>query len=334
MSLTDRTSIEVIYSGTDITKDISNDLVSFTYTDNESGKADDISISLKDDDDLWAGPWLPTEGDTIECTIITKNDRQGTLRLACGRFTIDELNSSGPPSLFEIAAVSVPIDTGIRKQIRSKSWEEVKLSGIVSSIASEAGLEMLFLASPDPLYDRRDQTDETDLQFINRMCEDEAFALKVTDRQIVVYDTLTQEKEPPIAIINKRGGEVINYRFTGQAYDVFKEVIVEYSDPTTGQLNQYTYTDPNISSTQSFKVVQRAANIAEAERIAKAALRKKNRYKTSGSMTVRGKIDYVTGLTIEINGFGKYDGIYLIEKTTHKVGSGYEVTLDFTQKQE
>lgn len=41
--------IEINYSGIDISKEVSSDLISFSYTDNASGEADNISISLKDE---------------------------------------------------------------------------------------------------------------------------------------------------------------------------------------------------------------------------------------------------------------------------------------------
>src|SRR5690606_25054093 len=51
-----RTWVELQYNGAMITHDIAPDLLGFTYTDNEPGKADDISITLKNDHGKWSGP--------------------------------------------------------------------------------------------------------------------------------------------------------------------------------------------------------------------------------------------------------------------------------------
>jgi phage protein D len=334
MSIAARTYLEITYNGVDISRDISNDLVSFQFTDNESGKADDISIGLKDDDGLWSGAWTPGQGDTIEATIVTENDDQGVLRLALGKFTIDEFTSSGTPSVFEIAAVSVPIDGSIRREIKSRAWEDYKLSGIADDIARNGGIEMLFLASPDPVYDRRDQHDETDLQFLNRLCEDEAFALKVTDRQLIVYNSAQQENYPPVATIYKRTGDVLGYSFKAQSHSVYKAVTVRYKDQDTGKVNEYRYESESAEGNREFKVYQRAKNIAEAERLAKAALRQKNRKGTEATLKMRGSVDLVTGVPVELVGFGYFDGVYLIKKATHTVGNGYEVDLELTRKVE
>ena len=334
MSVLPRARVEVIYNGTDITKDIAGDVIAFSYTDNESGKADDLSITLKDDDGLWAGAWFPARGDTIEATIITETD-EGEKRLPCGSFSIDELTGSGGDGeTFEIAAVSVPVDASIRREIKSKAWEDVTLSSIAGDIASAGGLELLFVPLSDPLYDRRDQRDETDLQFLLRLCDDEALSLKITDRQLVIFNSEEQEQEQPVATIYKREGDVIGWQFKGQAHDIYGQAVVEYKDPQTGLVNQYVYTDPKLTNGKSFRVVQRAASIAEAERIAKAALRKKNRYENTGSITLVGKVEYIAGVTIELLGFGKFSGKYLIEKSSHEVGGGHQVGLDLTKVRE
>lgn len=42
-----RTELIVLYKGANISADVSNDLVRFSFTDNESSKADDIEITLR-----------------------------------------------------------------------------------------------------------------------------------------------------------------------------------------------------------------------------------------------------------------------------------------------
>lgn len=112
-----RSFVEIIYNGVDISRDISGDLIGFSYTDNESGKADDISISLKDDDGLWADDWYPSTGDTIECTIVKIDQAGAQARLPLGAFSIDDLESSdNGGQIFSINAVSVPVDASIRRQ--------------------------------------------------------------------------------------------------------------------------------------------------------------------------------------------------------------------------
>lgn len=338
MSLAPRTHVEVIYAGVDITRDISKDLLSLNYTDNEGGTADDISLKLKNNHGLWSGAWFPQEGDALEVTIITERE-SGVKRLSCGRCEIDEIELSGAPSVIDIKGVSVPLDTTVRRKKKSRAWENVRLSEIATDIANTGKLELLFqpnpagaqVEAPDPLYDRRDQRDETDLQFLQRICFDEGLSLKCTSDQLVVYDVSVMEFQDPVIVFELGKSNILSYRFTTQAHNVYKSCTVEYTDPQTGLVNKFTYTDPKITNGQEFKIVRRATSIEEAEREAKAAIQKKNRLKVTGQLAVVGSTELVSGITIEIKGFGKFDGKYYVSKSDHAVGSGYTVSMDINK---
>lgn len=338
MSLAPRTHVQVVYAGVDITKDISKDLLSLSYTDNEGGTADDISIRLKNNHGLWSGAWFPQEGDAIEATIITENDT-GVKRLPCGRCEIDEIELSGAPSILEIKGVAVPLNNTIRRKKKSRAWENVRLSEIASDIAGAGSMDLLFqpnpggapISTPDPLYDRRDQRDESDLQFLARLCSDEGLSLKISANQLIVYDVSIMEQQQASVIFELGKSNVLNYSFKTQAHNVYKTAVVQYNDPDTGDLNQFTYTDPAITEGQELKVVKRATSIEEAERIGFKALQKKNRLKVTGTLVVVGRTDLVSGIGIEIIGFGKFDGKYYVNKSEHTVGTGYTVSMDINK---
>ncbi|NGD76184.1 late control D family protein, partial [Escherichia coli] len=49
-----KTLFDVIYQNVNITAHMSPDVLSMSYTDNEDGQVDDISIILKNDDGKWS----------------------------------------------------------------------------------------------------------------------------------------------------------------------------------------------------------------------------------------------------------------------------------------
>ena len=53
-----RTSVDVTFDGTDITKDIKPYLQSITYTDDTDDLADDLKIEIQDRDKAWLQKWL------------------------------------------------------------------------------------------------------------------------------------------------------------------------------------------------------------------------------------------------------------------------------------
>jgi phage protein D len=333
MTLANRTTVELIYENTNITADVAGDLLSLTYTDNEHGKADDISLRLKDDHGLWSGPWLPQQGDTITAAIIQQIGDE-TRRLNCGRFTIDEIESDYPPSIVDLKGVSVPLDTSIRRLPKSKGWESTSLSEIAQEIASNGSIELQYLVDEDPRYDRVDQHEESDLKFLQRLCEQESYSVKVTDLRLIIFSSEQQELTSPVQTIVRGGSNLLRRNFKTQSHDLYQSVTLSYFDSTTGEVNEYTYTDPNVSNGRTTKLVQRAASIEEAERRARAVLRNRNRMSATGNMGLVGDTRLVTGATIQYSEGSKFDGKYLINKATHTVGSGYVVALELTKAEE
>ena len=142
MDLALRTYINITYKGVNISTDIAADLLSFSYTDNESGTPDDIV--LKNDHGRWNDDWMPTLGDKIIASIIQEGRGAGK-PLSCGTFTLDQFDVSlGGGSTVSMKGVSVPSEKSIRRTTKSRGWEKVKLSEIAADIASTGGLRLTY----------------------------------------------------------------------------------------------------------------------------------------------------------------------------------------------
>tara|TARA_Y100001001_G_scaffold59284_1_gene56094 strand:- start:5670 stop:6665 length:996 start_codon:yes stop_codon:yes gene_type:complete len=318
-----RTRIKLVYNDADISRDISPDLLSFDYTDKESGEADDLSVTLKNNHGLWTGDWYPGKGDTLKATIID----EGYGELYCGTFKIDDIESSGPPEKVVIKGVSVPLDESIRRKDKSKTWEDTTLSSIANEIGSTGGLQVLYDADSDPAFSRLAQNEEPDLAFLNRISSDEGFSLKVTDNKLVVFEQSKYESMSAVIKLTKGVDNIESYRFNSQAFDLYKSCTVNYYNSEEEKQLSYTYTAPNVDEGMEANVVKVADSLAEAERWAKAELRKRNKHEVTGSLTITGRTDIVAGMNIKVAGFGKYDGTYMVEEAGHSVGSGYRVAL-------
>ncbi|OUE50269.1 phage late control D family protein [Citrobacter amalonaticus] len=321
------TGFQVLYEGVNITEDITNDVLSITYTDNEDGKVDDISITLKDESKKWLGDWLPMRGDKVRLLIKPMNQ----IVLDCGQFEVDEVGASGPPTVMEFSAVSVSVKSAVRRELKSKAWEKITLKGIAESIAKLAGLELQFLLDEDnnPFYEREDQTEESDLNFLHRLSKDEGLSLKVTDRQLVIFAQAMFEEKEPIATFTLGVDDVISWSFGSQSSDLYKSCTCKYRLPKKRKSISYTWEDPNVDYGSNLKIRKCVANIDEAKRKARAALRHKNRYQSTGALSLVGDTRMVAGVTISISGVGKFSGKYLVSKATHSISqSGYVVNIE------
>lgn len=324
-----RTYINITYRGVNISADIAADLLSFSYTDNESGTPDDIDITLKNDHGRWNDDWMPTLGDKIIASIVQEGRGAGK-PLACGTFTLDQFDISlGGGSTVSMKGVSVPSEKSIRRTTKSRGWEKVKLSEIAADIAATGSLKLTYSTDIDPLYDRKDQSNISDLQFLKNLCDEEALNVKITNDQIVIFDPQEMDAKPPIRTLIIGSDYVIgNPKFSIQNHDTYSESTVEYSNPKTGKKETYTEKSDKIKDGKPLKTVTRASTPAEAQRKAKAKLYEANKNEITGSMVLMGDANLVAGEVVDIIGAGKFDGKYKINKATHSLAGGYTTSIE------
>ena len=354
----------------DVTQDLLPDLLSFTYDDKETNEADEIRILLKDSDGKWAGTWKPDGGESVRAYLskgTTSDQGLNRQELYCGRFFIDHMRVSGSPRIFELRAISVPLNRPIRRKIRTKGWDQCSLKFIAEEKAKEANLEFVFDSETNPIYDRIDQNRESDLKFLSRICEDEGLSIKVTDEQLVIFDQSYYEKKSPVQTITLGESDILSWDFEIEQSETYRSCTVSYRDPKkkvkgsagsyeldellfgesgdeSGDLDTllfgsekgvnkavhtYTAIDESVDENgQEFVLKKRAKSIGEAQRLATAKLRSLNARRITGSMTLLGDVTLLAGEVISIKGFGSFDGHFYIEQATHSVTtSGYITTL-------
>lgn len=322
-----RATIRLAYNGRDISRDIEQDLIGFRWEDNASGKADSISISLKNDHGRWAEEWLPGTGDTLEAWIISEQGGR-VEQLYCGRFSIDDLEFQYPERTLTTKGVSVPLDNTVRRTKKSKAWEDASLQDVAQAIADGAGLGLLYDVQAQVRYDRVDQTRETDLRFLDRLCSDAGCSLKVTDSQIIVFETAAYEDRDPSASVALGDSQLISASFEMQAYDAYSTVIVSYYDSTADELVEATVHDKHVVGGMTARLSKRAKSLVDARRLAEVELARLNRYDVTGKFSLLGGGGLVAAATLEVSGFGAMSGKYIIDTAVHDVAGGYTVAAD------
>lgn len=327
-----RVRVDIEYKGKDITKSLEDFITSFTYTDNE-GAGDDIQITLQDRKKKWHGEWMPVKGDEIRATIVVENwnKEDQEARLYCGKFFVDAVDFQGPPDTLKVKALSIPIKKSGKNAKNSRSWEKASLSKIAGDIAISAGLTLVYDA-PDYIYDRVDQKRQTDLAFIRDRAKREGIAVKVTDGKLVLYDEQSLESKPTIRTLKKGDSEILSYSFSLDTADKdYKKIELSYTDARKKKTLKYVYTVPGVEEGPTLKLNERAKSLVEAKRIAQKAARGKNKRARTGKFTLVGDPEAVQGLTVDVEGYLKFDGKYFIESATHSVGSGYTVDINIRE---
>ena len=347
---------KVIYNKVDISEALKPYLKSVEYTDMLTGQADDLQLTLEDRDGLWLEAWFPDKGATLTASILTQywtapTDAEKELPL--GLFEIDEIECSAIPSETKIKAVSVPNNTTLRGEGRTRSWEGYTIQKIAQDIANNAGMQLNFSSKDNPTLERVEQTEQSDLAFLDKLCQDNGLSLKVTDNQIVIFDMADMEAAEPSLIFvrptmkgldtsvsidvnsNDMNSESTlkrlkptSWRFTSSVRDVYKSCTVEHSQGKKKAKISATFTDPNKTEGKILLVKKDVKSVEEAERMARKELREKNKDEVTGSITCMGDTNLSAGLTVTVKGFGKFDGKYILSQVKHSLGSGYTCSVD------
>jgi phage protein D len=252
-------------------------------------------------------------------------------KLFCGEFEIDEIQFSGYPKQLDIKAISAPPSGSSRKEQKTKAWEKVKLEQILGDVAESVGYKAVYDVDRDVIYDRKDQNNESDLSFLQKLCKEQDYCLKVSDNQLIIYDADKYEQSPAQFTLTDR--DIESYTLKTQSHDLYTACKVEYYDEDKKEANNYTYTSDNggMVTGQTLIVKKRVKSLAEAKELAERSLRTKNKNETVATFSVSIDMDnrlFNATTTFNIVGFGMYDGKYIIDKATHSISSGYRISIE------
>lgn len=331
-----RTELVITYNGWDLSEDIAKSITNFSYRDAPPGELDEIEITIEDRERNWQTPeWFPLQGDFIKAEIRTVNwDKPGEIKkLPLGSFDVSTVEFSGEPDILTIKAVSLPLQSKVRQEVRTKAWEKVTLKSIAADIAKRAGLKLQYLIKDTFTYDRQEQTEQSDLAFLNDLCVSEGVAVKVTGNQLVLFDEAVYEQADPVATIERGKDNISSFSFSWDAaYASYVACEVSYTTKKNKTIKA-RYTPPGAPKLGPvLKINESASSKAEALRKAKKSLRDKNKEIGKASLSLAGDIRFAAGVTIKISGFGYFDSKCLVLSVTHSLSSsGYSTDLEIRQ---
>lgn len=123
--------------GVDLADKVNPRLVELTLTEKRGGEADELSVTLQNADGSLA---LPDPGKIIGLALgWQQGDDVVTGLVDKGRYTVDEVEASGPPDRIMIRARSADLSGGYRKR-RTKVWKDTTLGAVLADIAGRHGV--------------------------------------------------------------------------------------------------------------------------------------------------------------------------------------------------
>lgn len=274
---------------------------------------------------------------------INENGKKSTIN--CGTFQLDDVKASGPPSTVVIKGTSLEYN-GIRSTEKDKSWENYTLKGIGEEIARKHGMGFMWDCDNDKKYSRVEQSKQTDIAFLKKLCQDCGYSLKITKNKIVIFDQSKYESQQEVAKFTFGDGSYIKWSFTtGEGQTEYDKCIVQYTDPRTGKVikgeavsDDYDEDDEDDDEEPEILYIrnQKVSSVAEAEALAEKELKLANKFERAAQLTVKGNPNYCAGMTIRLYKFGYWSGKYLVKTVKHDVssGSGYVTTLTLRKADE
>ena len=305
------------------------DLTSFSYTDKASGESDSLSIECADRNRQWLSSKMPYKGDKIQAFLLLTSGTS-TKNFKCGDFTLDTFSISGEPLKISLSGLSSPAATSFSVTARSKVWENVTIKQIASDIAKRAGIS-LFYDADSILITTVEQSNQTDGAFLLSLCNDFGICMKAYSEKIVLYSMQKAITEKAVKTVGFRKTSAgILQILPGWSFDssldgLYTGVQLSYEDTNGKTINYKTG-----KSTRLLKITEKKpANLAEAERMAKAALLNANIKENVLSFSLMGNTDIVAGQNINITGIGELiDGKYFIASAEHKISGGYTTSYE------
>lgn len=325
-----KTYLDLIYNHQNITSELAEHLTGWTYTDNLSGQIDDLQITLEDIEKKWLSDWFPVKGSILQATIVKENWSSSSIKINIGKFEVDTITASS--SEVTIKALAVPESNSIRGEFKTKAWENTTLKVVAQDIAKRNNLKLYYDADDTYKKDRYEQNSQTDLEFLYQCCIDEGLCLKLTNDSIVILDEADYEQQPTVATIKRTSNEedeihVLNWSAETTFAGTYKACQVKCQNPDNKKVISATFTPKNAPTVgRTLIVEEEVSSAAEAQKLAKKKLREVNKEATTVQLDIVTTKHFDAGNTVNLSGFGKFDGKYIITQAIHSQ-SGTQLSL-------
>lgn len=293
--------------------------------------ASNIALSIKDE----AG----TTSDTLELTISDPNGQLAPPRKGqplrphigygealrdMGEFIIDEVRVAGPPDIITVSAKAADF-LGALKARKTRNWTGQTIGEIVKTIADEHGLtpavDGVYKAYP---IKHRDQTDESDLNFLTRLAADIGAVAKPLDGRLVFANKgqakATSGMQLPVTALAE--SELVTWEVTNAERGQYGQIIARWRDNETAETKSITLGNSDGTSQPLPRIYESEALATSA---AEAALKRIRQSEAKLSASVPGRVDLQAEGPLELS-HRRADvaGRWIVQRVTHSMsGSGF-----------
>lgn len=309
--------------GKDITALINDRLLLLRTTDKPGMESDDFELRIDARDGAVA---LPARGALIEVHL----GYAGQPLTRLGRYTVDEVELSGPPDTLVIRGKASDL-RGSGRTIRSGSWEALPLQRIVAEIGARNGWQVVCPVLVQ--VPRVDQYNESDFNFITRLARQYDCTAKLADGQLLVLPRQAGQSASGklLGVVGIGRNEVSQWHFRLDDKAARKAVRTRHQDAASGESKTVELVNDEAVDGQRPVHTDRHLypNRAAAEQAALARLASFNRDTAQVRLDLPGRTDLFAERSIDLQGFvGGLDGQYQIDSVEQVfTSSGWRTTV-------
>ena len=304
----------------DVTPAIRGRLLSLTVVDEAGQQSDTVEIGLDNRNGRIA---LPRRGAEIRVSL----GYVATGRVSMGRYTVDEVEVSGPPDKLVVRGKGADMLAGLKSR-KTRSWDDVSLGDLVAEIASEHGLPARVASSLRGVrIPHLDQTEESDLHLLTRLGHQYDAIAKPAGGELLFVARGTSSsasgRPMPSVVIQRQG--IGNYRATLSGRSQYRAVRAHWINTASGV--EVAETAGEGEPVYIMRHVH--ASAGEARSAASSKLKSLTRGTGSLSISLRpGNPSVAAEASLNLKGFGRgADGLWVATRVTHALaGGGYSTT--------
>lgn len=313
------------YEGKNITDNVQGDLLSFSYAEHAGGdQSDSLSLKFQNKSRKWMSGWMPAHGDRL-VTSVTSFDwaKPGEKKtLSCGTMMVDDPEFSGPPDTFTLNALAIPAADGFSDTPDDRTWTSITMTQLGKMVASTYGLGFVYDAPKDFIIKNLKRSNQTDSDLLVSTAQKYNLVTKIFSSKIVLYDKARYEARRPITTIKAGSTSISEYNLSAPIVGTgYNAVSITYKPPDAkDNAPNITYTFRIAAGGKILKLNESVDDNEQAEMVAKAKLREANEKQMTGTFKLALDLSLVAAGTINLQGYGKFDGKYFLDDVTHTCG--------------
>ena len=198
---------------------------------------------------------------------------------------------------------------------------KVSVSAIAQDICNHLGVGLEYYADSIVIKSQT-QSQQTDIDFLFKVCQEYGFGMKVYKNKIIIFDRAKQDEAESVGSFEV-GAISESFELSDNEEGFYTGVKMKYKNEGEDTEREYIYGEKEKMLTPSTT----ASSIKEAQIKSKAALYNANSTAIKLKMNCMGGTPIYPGSNYYFSGLGKYSGKYGVDKATHYIGENDFYTI-------